>query len=147
MKILGAAALALAVLSAPALAQDNRQLCQYMERHVPSADTAYQPGVDANGAAVAPADLGGGSGIKIPERIQIYITPDLFQLLNIPGNPSYFPNAAIGVVEADQHGALTFNGQPISQEANSNLVAYCQRGSKPSNNQNTLPKKDLLKGN
>ena len=128
------------LLSAPAFAQSNNAgLCQYLARHVPSADTEYQPGVNVDGGSVAPADLDGGNKIKIPDKIKIFITPDLFQYLNIPGNSSYYPDAAVGVVEADQRGGLSFNGQPISPEANSNLVAYCEH-------QNIRPKKNLLSG-
>ena len=45
----------------------SRQDCQRLVRHVPAADVAYQPGVDVQGRPVAPADLGGGLDLGLPE--------------------------------------------------------------------------------
>lgn len=41
--------------------------CARLTRHVPAADVAYQPGVDVQGQAVVPADLGGGLQVGVPE--------------------------------------------------------------------------------
>lgn len=43
------------------------QDCREIVTHVPADDVTYMPGVDVNGNAVAPADLGGGYGITAPE--------------------------------------------------------------------------------
>lgn len=53
----------------------TRQDCARLVRHMPSADVAYQPGVDVKGRKVAPADLpGSGADLKIlPEVLEFTI--------------------------------------------------------------------------
>lgn len=43
--------------------------CSRLVRHVPAADVAYQPGVDARGRAVAPADMPGSGAQAIPNLL------------------------------------------------------------------------------
>lgn len=73
--VLGAA---LCCLSSPTLAQQEIPLpqpirivitkvdCSRLIRHMPSADVAYQPGIDAQGRAVAPADAPGSATDALP---------------------------------------------------------------------------------
>ncbi len=53
----------------------TRQDCARLIRHTPSADVAYQPGVDVKGREVAPADLpGSGADLKVlPEVLEFTI--------------------------------------------------------------------------
>lgn len=76
--VLGAAALCLPV---PAAAQQEYYApqpvrivitkldCSRLIRHTPSADVAYQPGVDANGRAVVPADIPGSGADALPNLV------------------------------------------------------------------------------
>lgn len=43
--------------------------CSRLIRHVPAADVAYQPGVDARGRAVAPADMPGSGANALPNLL------------------------------------------------------------------------------
>ncbi|MGE5476940.1 MAG: hypothetical protein ACM3Q1_09820 [Bacteroidales bacterium] len=43
--------------------------CSRLIRHVPAADVAYQPGMDAKGRAVAPADIPGSGADAIPNLV------------------------------------------------------------------------------
>lgn len=43
--------------------------CSRLVRHLPAADVAYQPGVDAKGRAVAPADLDGSGADALPNLL------------------------------------------------------------------------------
>lgn len=43
--------------------------CSRLIRHVPAADVAYQPGVDARGRAVAPADMPGSGAGALPNLL------------------------------------------------------------------------------
>lgn len=43
--------------------------CSRLIRHTPSADVAYQPGVDASGRAVVPADIPGSGANAIPNLL------------------------------------------------------------------------------
>jgi hypothetical protein len=53
------------------------QDCREIATYVPADDVTYMPGVDVNGDAVAPADLGGGYGITAREEVTIDIRLDL----------------------------------------------------------------------
>jgi hypothetical protein len=57
--------------------------CQQLVAHVPGADVEYKPGVDVHGNAVAPADLGGGSQLDLPQSIDIAIGVDLADRLGL----------------------------------------------------------------
>ncbi|TAN53703.1 MAG: hypothetical protein EPN26_06725 [Rhodospirillales bacterium] len=94
------------LLAAPAGAGETvrvtRQDCQRLIRHVPSADAAYQPGVDVKGRKVAPADLAGsGNDIKLlPEVLQF----------NININPvDYQARNALAKQKADTQKAIVDN--------------------------------------
>ncbi len=101
--------------------------CGYLVKHVPSADVAYQPGVDVNGNAVAPADLNGGIQVVAPEDFTIDIEVELFERFGIPVDPDLFEATAnIGKVEV-RHGRLYFNGQPLQDEAAAALSERCQK--------------------
>src|ERR1700722_12974792 len=70
------------------------RVCQALVKHTPSADVAYQPGVDVHGNSVAPADLPGQPQIQLPSKIDIPLTISLAKILNL--NTSTFPNSALG---------------------------------------------------
>ncbi|MFN3077703.1 MAG: hypothetical protein ABT940_12660 [Alphaproteobacteria bacterium] len=48
----------------------DRAACAKLVAYVPPADIAYKPGVDVKGKPVAPAEIGGGSPIKVPDSIE-----------------------------------------------------------------------------
>ena len=104
----------------------SREDCQYLVRHHPAPDVAYQPGVDVHGNAVAPADLNGGAQIKLPETIYIPIEVDIGQRYHIPANsPLWKATAEIGTV-AVTGDQVTFNGQPLTPDDNAALEALCR---------------------
>ena len=125
--------LAAFLAAAPARAHDEkaevtitRADCARLVEHVPSPGVAYQPGVDAYGRAVAPADLNGGVGIQVPETLRIPIEIDLQERFGIPANPAlYDADVPVGEV-AYRDGRLTFEGQPLQDEAAAELTRRCQ---------------------
>ena len=137
---LGAVLAAFAAL--PSLAQQRQPLtpeqgglvvlkradCTRLTAHVPSADATYQPGVDARGRPVVPADLPGTPQIVMPEDVTIAITVDLQQRFGIPATSSFYkPEAGIGSVVVKPDGSATFNGQPLTNQEQSVLAFLCQR--------------------
>jgi hypothetical protein len=79
-------ALALVLLPVAAEAQTiavSPRDCAQLVNHVPSADVEYKPGVDVHGNAVAPADLGGGYQLDLPQSIDIQIGVDLADRLGL----------------------------------------------------------------
>ena len=77
----------------------SRRDCEQLVRHEPAPDVAYQPGVDVHGRPVAPADLGGGSQIALPDVIYIPIEVLVQDRFGIPANSVlYDATALVGVV-------------------------------------------------
>ena len=101
----------------------SKRDCQRLVRHVPSADVAYKPGVDARGRPVASADAGGRKPLRLPSSFTFDITFDLGALAGGAG-----AELTVGSVRYDiNSGSLTFNGQPLTDPAQSELAARCQR--------------------
>lgn len=110
----------------------TREDCQHLTRYVPDPGVAYQPGVDVNGRAVAPADLGGAPALQIPETIQITIDVDLQDRLGFPANDKTFEaDALLGVVTLGPDGRAWFNGQPLQDETQVELSQRCQEILRP----------------
>ena len=120
----------------PAMAETTIVLdqsdCARLVRHVADADVAYQPGVDVHGNAVAPADLGGGAQIALPDRFEFPITVDLGDRLGIPvrSDADYIARLPVGTVSAGVDGRVTFNGVPLTDAEAADLAARCQQVSR-----------------
>lgn len=126
-----AIALGALALPLPSFAQTitiTREGCAALQQYVPAPDVDYKPGVDVDGNAVAPADLGGTPSIKIPDEIVIPITVLLQQKLGIPANPAdYKPEAYIGTVVVKADGRVYFNNRPLQDDAATALARQCQK--------------------
>lgn len=109
--------------------QISKQDCSQLVRHVASSDVGFQPGVDVNGNAVAPADLEGTRTIPAPDAISIPLTLDLASRLGIPpgGNADYLARPVIGDVVVTSDGRVSFNGMPLTSEIQHELAQLCQR--------------------
>ena len=114
-----------APVHAQATVEISRAACDSLSVHVPSADVAYQPGVDVNGNAVAPADLNGQPQISVPETISIPVTIDLATNLGIP--TPFLARPTVGEVKVTRDGRVTFNGQPVGGDAQQELARRCQK--------------------
>lgn len=102
--------------------------CAALARHLPEPDVAYSPGVDAEGRAVEPADIGGGIQLAMPREFEIPITLDLQKRLGIPPDPAQYQTDQfrIGTVTY-KDGRAWFNGQPLQDEDTARLSALCQQ--------------------
>tara|TARA_R110000868_G_scaffold248788_4_gene505342 strand:+ start:148 stop:645 length:498 start_codon:yes stop_codon:yes gene_type:complete len=115
--------------------------CQRLVRHVPADDVTYKPGIDVRGKAVAPADLGGGYGIDIPEDIHIDIGIDLADRLGLredlrSGDDANAPvvrkvlpyegKAALGLVTI-KGGDVFWNGERITSQDEAILAEACRQ--------------------
>ena len=101
--------------------------CSRFTAHTPAADVAFQPGVDARGNRVAPADLNGAQ-VDIPDRVRVAITVELADRLGIPvgGDANFSGEAQIGTVEVAPDGRAWFNGQPLADPTAVALSRLCQ---------------------
>ena len=126
------------VILAPAHAQTTLQItesdCSQLVTHVASSDVSYRPGVDVNGNAVVPADLGNAvvpadlnaqPQIAVPDVISIPVTIDLATNLGI--NTPFLARPTVGEVQTTRDGRVTFNCQPIGGSAQQELAKRCQQ--------------------
>ena len=93
---------------------------------MPAPDVAYKPGVDVYGRRVAPADLGGGSPIKLPKEITIDIGIDLEEKYGLGAGGTYTGTADIGKVKV-KDGRVTFNGQPLGDQEQQAIAEACRK--------------------
>lgn len=98
--------------------------CARLVAHTASPDVTYTPGVDVNGQAVAPADLNGSANIQMPDVISIPVTIDLATSLGI--QTPFLARPTVGEVQVTQGGRVTFNGQPVTSDAEHELARQCQ---------------------
>jgi len=112
------------LVPAHAVVTINEADCDRLVAHVVSPDVAYTPGVDVNGQAVAPADLNGSANIQMPDVISIPVTIDLATSLGI--QTPFLARPTIGEVQVTRDGRVTFNGQPITSDAEHELARQCQ---------------------
>lgn len=123
--------------------------CTKLVQHQPADDVTYKPGVDVRGKAVAPADLGGGYNMPIPEEINIQIGIDLADRMAlrearrnnaapgaIPGLPAQQPvrkvlpyegKAPIGMLTIKGNDAY-WNGERIAPQDEALLAEACRKG-------------------
>jgi hypothetical protein len=88
---------------------------------VPSAD--YQPGVDVNGNAVAPADLPSTPSTPTVDNFPIEIDQQLANRFHLP--PGASTKAILGYVTVRGNQAY-FNGQLLNADQTSALAEACQ---------------------
>ena len=106
--------------------QISRADCRYLVRHQPAPDVAYEPGVDAYGQPVVPADLDGGNSLDLPDTIVIDVTALLAGQFNIPeDSPVFKQEARIGIAEV-RNGEVYFNGRPLGSAETRALTAACR---------------------
>lgn len=107
----------------------NATDCQRLVQHRPAADVAYTPGVDANGNAVAPADLPGSVTIETPTEVTFDVSYDLLSNYGIETDTALAPRgeAVVGTVKYDLlSGVLTFNGERLDDGEAAALADLCR---------------------
>jgi hypothetical protein len=107
----------------------TEQDCSQLVQHVAAADVAYQPGVDVNGDAVAPADLNGAQQIPAPDVVSFPLTLDLADRLGISlgDGVDILARPVIGDVAITSDGRVFFNGNPLTSDEQFELAQKCQR--------------------
>ncbi len=114
----------------------TRPDCERLVQHVPTPDTAYQPGRDAYGRPVVPADLA-GPGVAPPLGVVIDVTSLLQGRLagsSVSGRrrpapaeaPPYVAEAYVGRITVAPDGRAWFNGQPLYDPEQDALAALCR---------------------
>lgn len=101
--------------------------CTRLVEHVPADDVAYRAGVDVDGAAVTPADLGGGTNIPAPKEIEIPIQLDLQAKMGVPANPGLYQtkDTTVGIA-VWREGRVWYNGEPLGDPETARIAALCR---------------------
>ncbi len=99
--------------------------CRALVAHEPAANTAYQPGIDARGRAVAPADLAASPPVLAPS-FTFDLRADLAPYLPRT-SPLFQPQLGVGRVTITPDGAVAFNGQALPSPERAAIAALCQR--------------------
>lgn len=126
--ILSIGAVSLALIAAAAVAEIavSRRDCERLVRHEPGPDVAFQPGVDVHGNPVAPADLGGGVQLELPDVIYIPIEVLIQDKYHIPANSVlYNARAQVGVVEV-RGNQVFYEDQRLTDPETAALEAACR---------------------
>ena len=104
----------------------SRRDCERLVRHQPGPDVTYQPGVDVHGNPVAPADLGGGVQLELPDVIYIPIEVLVQDKYGIPANSVlYDAKAQVGVVEV-RGNRVFYEDQELTDPETAALEAVCR---------------------
>lgn len=136
MKVL-VSALAVAVLvtlgGASAAADEGGKLmvsradCEALVRHVPEPGVAYQPGRDAHGRMVAPADVGGGPSWRVPDSITIDISINLAEKYGIGAGGRFKGEGTVATVTVDTRtGAVLLDGKPVGDAVETEIAKACR---------------------
>lgn len=110
----------------------GNEVCQWAAKNTPDDDVAYQPGVDVDGNAVAPAAADAPSYVndQLMRQISIDLTGDLALQLGIP-NDLIRQRLNVGTVEIDEDGQPTINGEPLNDPDPASWQAACDQAKKP----------------
>ena len=102
----------LVLITTPAMAQDKSAICHFLKQHQSVKGAAYEPGVDAYGNAVIPADI--NASPAIPETIIVPLEIDLAQQLQ--GTPINGLNleAPLGNIEIRTDGKVMMGNDNVT---------------------------------
>lgn len=103
----------------------SRTQCRELQRHQPRGDVEYKPGVDVRGRPVAPADLGGGGGLAVPDTVSFDITVRLADFLRQAPRGISDSVARLGRIDVTGREVL-FNGMPLTDPAVAEIAALCR---------------------
>ncbi|MCC6597371.1 MAG: hypothetical protein IT559_01110 [Alphaproteobacteria bacterium] len=91
-------------------------LCNSLPEYRPAPGVEYEPGIDAKGRAVLPADLNAPLNGGV-DKINIPITLDLAQRFNIfPANGIEL-KPDVGLISVYKDGRVEYNGQDLARQA------------------------------
>lgn len=127
----------LLVAAIPALAQSDggtatvtvsRDACSALVEHIPAPDVEYEPGVDVDGRAVAPADVDGSRfDYEPPETIAFALIVDLQEFFgpDAPRPMQFADDVPLGVVTVEG-GRVFVDGRPVAGDGEAALVQACR---------------------
>jgi hypothetical protein len=91
-------------------------LCRALPEYQKIEGVDYQPGVDANGQPVVPADLNAVNP-ALPDVINIPVTVDLAKKFSLLAGGGVEMKPEVAGISVHKDGRVTYNGQNISRQA------------------------------
>lgn len=128
---------ALVAAAWPVLAQDvattgtitvSREACDAVVEHVPAPDVEYEPGIDAYGRPVAPADVEGSRfDYEPPEVLAFALIVDLQEFFgpDAPHAAQFADDIPLGVVTVED-GRVAVDGRPVTGDGQARLARACR---------------------
>ena len=109
----------------------SRADCSRLTEYKQPPGVAFEPGVDARGNAVAPADLPGSNmPIQLPEHVEFDVSFN--PLRGNLANRFARSEMVVGRIGFNlETGQATFNGKPLTSPEQAELARKCQRALKP----------------
>lgn len=102
-------------LSFPAFAQETLPPeCRLLKEHKPSADVAYQGGVDVHGKAVVPADVNAAPMGAGSQTLVVPLSVDLAKRLQNHSIQGLDMTGTLGFIEIEPDGRVLYNGQDLT---------------------------------
>jgi hypothetical protein len=104
----------------------SRQDCDRLVKYQEPPGVEYQPGVDAHGQPVVPADVNGGYNLNLPKTIVIPIEVLLQDRFHLPANSVLWEGKAqVGTVTVEGDRVF-FNGQELTDPETAALAEVCR---------------------
>jgi hypothetical protein len=100
--------------------------CQSLIEYKEPAGVEYQPGVDAKGRHVAPADLNGVPDIKLPDSIDVPLTLDVLENSGVTVPEGMEGKASLGKLTF-KGNAVYLNGQRLGGRDTAALEQACRK--------------------
>lgn len=106
--------------------------CDALTAYEPSEDVTYQPGVDVDGNAIAPADLDDSGQLHLAKDREYWfdVSVPLNQAIDIDADSSLAPvgqsDIYVGSVSV-KDGQVFFDGQPLGSEEAHALAEACRK--------------------
>lgn len=104
----------------------SRQDCDRITVHRPAPDVAYKAGEDVYGRKVAPADLGGGSPVVVPDEVQINVGIDLDEKYGLGAGGVFESHAVLGKVTV-KDGAIYWNDRRVDSADEHAILEACKK--------------------
>ena len=103
--------------------------CRHITRYEPAPGVDYEPGVDAHGREVVPADLT-DNRMELPSNLTIDLTALVFELLERePPQGLRDSTISLGKVVIHESGLISYNGKPLGDTYQNAIAQAClERG-------------------
>ena len=95
----------------------THSFCQLLPNYKEAPGVEYQPGVDAHGQFVAPADITGQPALRNFDSVEIPVEANLVRQFGVDVPPGTQLKPDVALISIHKNGQVDYNGQDISKQA------------------------------